>query len=414
MILVYLLITVMPMIRHPLWSDVFGDLTVVKYLGMLCMLYALIYLPVRNGPLRLLRTWQARFFVLFALLVIALFLVIGGDVAIEISPLMSFASFLMFFFITLTVVDSLHRLRMVLLMAIASVAYASLHVLREWQKYGDFAAGYRPGWVTGDPNYYSLSALLCVPIALYLLKTEQPRWERWLCIGSIVVTVLGLTLAASRGGFVGMVAASLFVVARAKRRFRSLVIVTAVILPLMVVAPSSPLTRIFNPDQFDIYSADHRMDLAAAGMRMFQSHLLTGIGPGNFKPMLERFADLDEQHIAHNTYVSVMAEMGVPGILLFAAVILATFVSLERVRRATLLRGPLLIGHTAEALQVCLVGFLAAAFFVTAENHRLFWLIIFISMVLPPLAEAARAETPVPGVRRVPRPIMPSTTAVRR
>jgi len=210
MILFYLLVTVMPMIRHPLWSDIVGDLTVIKYLGIACLVYAVFYLPSRATPPPIFATWQARFFVAFALLVIGLFLAYGDPLLpVEISPLMSFASFLVFLFVTLTLVDSLHRLRWVLLMAVGSVAYASLHVLREWQKYGDMAAGYRPGWVTGDPNYYSISALLCVPLAIYLLRTGQPAWERWFCIGSIVVTVLGLTLAASRGGFLGMAVGSI-------------------------------------------------------------------------------------------------------------------------------------------------------------------------------------------------------------
>ena len=395
MILFYLLVTVMPMIRHPLWTDIVGDLTVIKYLGIACLVYAVFYLPSRETPPPIFATWQARFFVAFALLVIGLFLAYGDPLLpFEISPLMSFASFLVFLFLTLTVVDSLHRLRWVLLMAVGSVAYASLHVLREWQKYGDMAAGYRPGWVTGDPNYYSISALLCVPLAIYLLRTEQPRWERWFCIGSIVVTVLGLTFAASRGGFVGMAVGAIVMAVHAKHRLRTLAIVLVATLPLMVIAPSSPLSRIFSPDIHDTYSADHRMALAAAGLEIFQLHPLTGVGPGNFKDFLQHVVELDEYHVAHNSYVEVMAEMGLPGILLFLAAIIATFVSLERVRRASASGDPPLIARTAEALEVGLAAFLAAAFFVSAEAHRLFWFMIFLSTVLPPLAERSRASAP--------------------
>ena len=73
--------------------------------------------------------------------------------------------------------DSLQRLRWVILMAIGSVAYASLHLIREWQKYGGMAAGYRPGWVVGDPNYYSISALLCIPMrrAIIAAGNTPPR-----------------------------------------------------------------------------------------------------------------------------------------------------------------------------------------------------------------------------------------------
>ncbi len=396
MILFYLLVTVMPMIRHPFWSDFVGDLTVIKYLGIACLIYALLYLPARATPLRLFATWQVRFFVAFSLLVIFLFIRYGDPLLpLEVSPLMSFASFLGFLFVTLTLVDSLQRLRWVLLMAIGSVAYASLHLLREWQKYGGMAAGYRPGWVVGDPNYYSISALLCVPIAIYLLRTKQPAWERYFGVGSVVVTVLALTLAASRGGLVGMAVGLLVMALHTRRRLKMLGVALVVTLPLMAVAPSSPLARILSPDRHDVYAAQHRADLAMAGLRMFQSHLLTGIGPGNFKPLLGAFVDLDEHHIAHNTFVEVMAETGVPGILLLLATIVATYVSLERIRRAPETNHEL-VRRTAEALEVGLAAFLAAGFFVSAEAHRLFWLIIFLSAALVPLALTA-PESPSPS-----------------
>jgi len=413
MILFYLLVTVMPMIRHPLWSQFVGDLTVIKYLGIACLIYAVLYLPARATSLRFFATWQIRFFVAFAVLVMILFVRYGDTLLpLEVSPLMSFASFLGFLFVTLTVVDSLQRLRWVLLMAIGSVAYASLHLLREWQKYGGMAAGYRPGWVVGDPNYYSVSALLCIPMAIYLLRTKQPRWERYFCIGSVVVTVLALTLAASRGGLVGMAVGLLVMALHTRRRVRMLAMALVVTLPLMVMAPSSPLSRILSPDQHDVYAAQHRADLAMAGLRMFRAHLLTGIGPGNFKPLLGQFIDLEEHNIAHNTFVEVMAETGLPGIVLFLATIVATYASLERIRRARETNHEL-VTRTAEALEVGLTAFLAAGFFVSAEAHRLFWLIIFLSAALVPLAvtatessslRAPAAHTPVAPAPRAPRP----------
>jgi O-antigen ligase len=292
-------------------------------------------------------------------------------------------------------------------MAIASVAYASLHVIREWQKYGDMAAGYRPGWITGDPNYYSLSALLCVPLAYYMLRTKPSVWERWFCIGTLIVTLLGLTLAASRGGFLGLAAAVLMMAFRSKHRLRALAIAGVVILPLLALAPSSPLARLLNPDRSDRESTEHRKILARAGLDLFWAHPLTGIGPGNFKAALAQTGELTEFNVAHNTYISVMAEMGIPGILLFTGVIIATFTSLARVRRMGRARGLVFATATAEALEVGLVGFLVAAYFLSAEMHRFFWLMVFMSMVLPPLVEPTQGRTTSPLGAHEPSPNTP-------
>src|SRR5688572_13131332 len=167
----YGLITVMPLIKHPLWAMVVGDLTMIKYLGACTLVAALVYLGARPTPLRMFDTPQALGFVCFAAWGIIAFLTMGPPYPFEMSALMSCISFLLLFFVTHVLVDSFGRLKMSLLVAVGSVAFASLYILREWQNMsGLYGAGYRPGWVTGDPNYYSVSALLCLPLAFYLLR----------------------------------------------------------------------------------------------------------------------------------------------------------------------------------------------------------------------------------------------------
>ncbi len=390
MIFFYLLISVMPMTRHPVWSGFVGEMTVIKYLGIICLGYALLYCFSRPSPPRFFETVQARFFVIFCLLAMTSYLLLAVPQPLEISPLMSYLSFLSLFFVTLVVVDSLDRLRYVLLVAIGSVGYASLHILREWQKYGGMGAGYRPGWVTGDPNYYSVSALLCLPLAFYLLRTDQPRWERWFCLGSIGLILVGLILAASRGALIGLTAASLLAVGRSQHRGRNFLLLLVVLLPLMAFAPSSPFSRLLSPDYSDHRSTERRVALLEEGLKMIQAQPLTGIGTGNFKAFSGTLAG-----VAHNTYVEVAAELGVPGITFFAAVLVLTITTLARVQRVTRNCGATLIYHAAEGIQTGLVGACVAIFFLSAETQKLFWLMIFVTMCLPSLAteELTRARS---------------------
>jgi O-antigen ligase len=329
------------------------------------------------------------------------YLLFGVALAFEVSPFMSWLSFAMLYVSTLVLVDSVKRLRWTLLFAIGSVAYGSLHAIREWQKYGGMSLGYRPGYVTGDPNYFTLSALLCLPIALYLLDNpRQPRWERRFCIASIVVTMIAVTLAASRGGFLGLTASALFLVWRSKQRRRNFVLVVAVILPLMVLTPSSPLQRLLSPNYHDEYAANERLLLAEAGLNMVKHHPWTGVGAGNFKMFVRQFGDVNEDHIAHNTYISLLAELGIPGFMAYMAVLVATFWSLERVRRRSMTEGPLLVHQIAMGMQAGLVAYLVAVYFVSAEAHKLYWLFVFLSIVLGDLQRRhGRRDTPVDAVR---------------
>ena len=391
MIFYYLLVSVMPLINHPLWSNFIGDLTLVKYVGVAALLYAIVSLPARRIQIPYLRTWQARSFLLLTALATVSFITKGADIPFAIHPYFSYLSFLMFFVVTLTVVDSQARLRMTFLVAIGSVAFASLHVIREWQKYGGMAAGYRPGWVTGDPNYFSISAVLCIPIAFYLLRTAQPTWERRFCQFSLAVMIFALTLAASRGGFLGFVTAAVYAIARAERsvRLRWSLILLLVLLPLSVVAPSSPLERFIAPNWYDEESAEVRKLLWTAGVNMMSAHPLDGVGLGSWKISLPAYSPATHEltHIAHNAYVQIGAEIGLPALVAFVLMIGATLLALERVRRAWKDKRDSFGFNVAAAMQTGLIGYCVAAFFVSGEYQKLFWLMIFLSVCLAAIVE---------------------------
>ena len=394
MIFFYLLVSVLPMVRHPLWSDFVGDLTIIKYLGLICLVYAVFRLPFRETPVRLFGTPQTRWFVAIALLGMTSFLAMGPDVPLELSPFMNYLSFLMFMFITLVVVDSENTLRWTMVTAAASIAYASAHTLREWQKYGGMASGHRPGWITGDPNYFSVSAVLMLPIVFYMIRPGQPRWERWFCGITLGMTLFATTLASSRGGMLAMVGILLLISLRSPRRTRMLVIGAALLVPLLVIAPSSPLQRILSPTNSDYEATDNRTRIWEGGMAMIRHHPITGIGVGNFKPFVGRFVDVtaDETTLAHNSYIQVAAELGVPGFLLYVAMFIATFRSLARTRRFVPQRDDL-IHRTSLGIEAGLVAFLIAVFFISAEYQKFFWLLIFLSAALEPIA-ALRATAP--------------------
>src|SRR5215472_13148255 len=119
MILFYFLVSMMPFSDPPLLHYLTGDAT-FKLLGALCGLYAAFYLSRRKVFPSYLATWQSRFIVLFYLIVVLSFLTKGRQ-TIGDSPLASCTCFMILGFVTLTVVDSLQRLRWVLISAAAAV-----------------------------------------------------------------------------------------------------------------------------------------------------------------------------------------------------------------------------------------------------------------------------------------------------
>ncbi len=93
------------------------------------------------------------------------------------------------------------------------------------------------------------------------------------------------------------------------------------------------------------------------GLKMIQAQPLTGIGTGNFKAFSGTLAG-----VAHNAYLEVAAELGVPGITFFAAVLVLTITTLARVQTVFRNCGATLIYHAAEGIQTGLVGACAIFF----------------------------------------------------
>jgi putative inorganic carbon (HCO3(-)) transporter len=338
------------------------------------------------------------------------------------------------FFITVVVVDSLDRLRGVVLVAIGSLGVASLYVLRDWQMFHNVYRDYRPGWVVGDPNYFSVSALLFLPMAYLMLKEKGRPWQWMYCVGCLILTVLALMVSASRGGFLGMTGAALFIILRSRARIRNMAVIIVGMILLTVLTPFSPWDRFANPTSGDTAAVDTRVALWHAGMRMVEAHPFLGVGLGNFRfeaPAYVNYAELPTveraDRVAHNSYVEIVAELGLPGLLTFAAILVSALFSTEGVRRRAARAGIEFLQQVALGSQAGIIGASIAIFFVSAHYLKLFWLAIFISVVLPALceqAEDAKAQESesaghpaTSGVRKLPQgakaPVLAEASARR-
>lgn len=398
MIFFYLLVSVMPLARHPLWSQFVGDLTLTKYVGIVCLVYALIHLANRRslptafaGPL-------LQWFGVFYLMMLISYLTKSDPSLWEMNPLLSYTSFLVLFFITATVVDSIPRLRSTMLVAIGSMAFASLYVIREWQKFHNLFPGFRPGWVVGDPNYFALSVVLCMPFAFYMFWEESHLPIRLFSLGCLLLMLTALTLSGSRGGFLGLVAASLFLIWRSRRRVRNLVLLTALAVPLFLVAPASPLLRLLHPAYQDVSAEDSRLELWRAGLRMIAQHPMTGIGLGNYKGVVTHYEadDKNLEKIAHNTYIELAAETGLPGLCAFLIILFCAFRNLERARHLASEHHAHFLELASQSIAAGLIGSLVAIFFLSAETQKLLWLMVLLSPCLRSLAiEAEDTKDPV-------------------
>lgn len=396
MLFYYFLIVVSPFVRHPLWAGhLAGNITFVKALGLLCCAYAVFYIVVRQRTPGLLSVPQTWMFAALALITVISYAVVGTADNLALSPIALYASQGANLFVTASVVDSGARLRNTLLVAIGALDYGSLHVLREWQHAG-FAVGYRPGYVLGDPNVFALSVLVFFPAVLYLLN-ERPLclWQRIFCLGSLPLILAAFVLCASRGAFLGLALALMLMVFRSRHRLFYLLLALMGI-AMMAALPTSPIRRLLEPSHSDQRSTNLRVTVWRAGLRMIQEHPLTGIGSGQFKKRVVGYEDRGEQAqlIAHNTYVELAAELGIPALLLFLGILGFSLYQLQRNYRKLRGGGDELLLRATMAVEAGLLGSTITIMTLTATSHKFLWLAIFLGITINRLAKEKNIPAP--------------------
>jgi O-antigen ligase len=400
-IIFYLLLLILPLTTHPLWTGAIAGVTPIKALGLIIAMYAAGYFFMRKEYPQPLSTWQGRLFLLLNAIGAISLVVRVSNPAVVANMMQIYISIDLLFFATVVLIDSQRRLRYVLLSMIASMSWASFYVLREWQVYHNVYPGLRPGGVSGDCNYFASSALITLPMAYYFWRASSRSWITILCLSSIGMSLMAMMLGASRGGFLGLLAGLLMIIWRSKAKIRNMIVIATTVGPIVFLMPSSPLQRLVHPDYADHLGADIRIMLWKAGWRMIQEHPLFGVGLGNFLGMTGVYVDRTMfygtatekmQGLACNSFLELTAELGIIGLTVFIGILVATYFSLDRVRRRTADGQPNLLNLAANSLQVSLVSFSVSIIFLSGQYLKVFWMLVFLSMCLPALEAQQRRE----------------------
>ncbi len=398
MILFYMLVLSIPLNNHWLLSGR-GEFTVFKGLGLACLPFALAHLAFRSAPLKL----NAIFPALAASFVIEMFSFFSHGGTLGQPVLTNRVSMLLLFFLIIALVDSISRLRRVILVMIGSVTITAVYVVRDWQ-FNRMYADYRPGGISGDANYFALCASACMLLSLQLVLSRPTRWEKRYLYGCLAITSVAFLMAASRGGFVGLAIGLLFLLFRSGKGVRAVLLIGLVIAPLLVLVPNTSIQRIFHPGTGDDEAVDARHITWLAGLRMIEAHPIGGVGLGQFRSLVlnyEATNDKPVRSLAHNTYIEVAAELGIPGLLAYLAFIWSGFRALSRAAR---FKEQPMLHEVAIGFQAAMIAVTVCATFVSASWFRFLWLVLLLPACLPtiegrlvrrvPVTDASEPKTP--------------------
>jgi O-antigen ligase len=267
----------------------------------------------------------------------------------------------------------------------------------------DASENIRATGTIGDPN--ELAAALLVGLALgagFALARGRSPMLRLAGLFAVPLCAAGIFLSLSRGGLLalgGLLVAGTVFAGRWRLAMTAilLAVVAGGVLYFTQLAPLPARERITT-----VNGGSGRSDLWTVGLRIVRAHPVGGIGVGNFQnaspnfvlqPGLIKRSDLifsAAPKVAHNTYLQVLAEMGVPGLLLFLALIGACAHCALRAARTWARRGEVTMEALARAVFLALVGMLVAYFFISQMYGKLLWVLLALG---PAMLAIARHES---------------------
>jgi putative inorganic carbon (HCO3(-)) transporter len=184
-----------------------------------------------------------------------------------------------------------------------------------------------------DPNIFGrFLALAMVALAMLLLYDRQPRVQLGVS-GVLVVLWVALVLSFSRASMVALLVGLAVLAAVKWRLTRALVVAAAVVVIGGAAVAISPTTFGLNQG-FNGVSAG-RGSVLSGGLRLFRDRPLWGFGSGSFQAAY-RAHHLSSGTLtaSHTTAVTISAEQGLIGELVYLALVLVAIVGLLRGARA--------------------------------------------------------------------------------
>lgn len=261
---------------------------------------------------------------------------------------------------------------------------------------------------SSDPNYLAAGIVPAIVLAAGLAATSRSLLARW-AIG-VAIAVLGIGLAAtqSRGGFLALLvaaAAALVLVRRYRLQILAGVALVAGCLALVLLTTPGAWDRVTSTDG----GGNGRTDLWTVAWRVGQEHPVTGVGISDFAAEAHRYVRrpgqiteasqiVDRPHVAHNTYLQVLTELGIVGLALFAALVLAFLTITYRASRDLAARGQPGLATLATSLFVAQLAFFVALIFISAGSDQRLWVLLALGVVLRGVA--ARTPDPLPAAAR--------------
>lgn len=255
------------------------------------------------------------------------------------------------------------------------------------------------GGTTYDPNDLALILVTTLPIAIMLgLSNPSFRWKV-ISLGGAAFNLIGIIATKSRGGFLGLIALGAFMLfvklpGISKKKVTLILVILALVFGTHIGTEyKERILTILEESTSDITAGAGRIAAWKRALEIARDHPILGVGPDAFIAAYGHYLETDKftgeisreefggmWQTAHNSFLLVLVELGVPGLLIFLAIITKAFLNFQKII-AKLANQDIYnnVRIQATTLKMALFGFLVCAFFLSQSYNVLLYVFYFLS-----------------------------------
>jgi O-antigen ligase len=248
-----------------------------------------------------------------------------------------------------------------------------------------------------DANDFATFVISALPFGLYFAQRRDRPIARLAAFAALAVLSAAFVRSGSRGGFLALLATSGFIVLRynaisVAARLSAVAVVALVLIGTASERYWGQMSTILSDADYNHTQESGRIQIWRRGVGYMLQYPVFGVGPNNFgtaEGTLSPFADRQQYGIGvrwnapHNSFIQAGAELGIPGLVLFAGMIGSAFAVLRRLSAAATAGGA--GGRTSElvhALTASLIGFVVGAFFLSLAYSEILYTLVAFTVAL--------------------------------
>jgi len=264
------------------------------------------------------------------------------------------------------------------------------------------------GIVWGPPRSYiegnnelALALVMLIPLMYYLYHTSTRRWIRYLLVFSMVSCGFSILGSHSRGAFLAILSAGLFLAIKSRRKLLTGVIVVVSLVGMIAVMPGAWFDRMESIQNYEQDgSSQARLYAWQTMWNLARDRPIVGGGFDTAAPVIyQRYAPdpTGPVYSSHSIYFQALSEHGFPGLFLFLAFGIAAWRSARRLS-VECAQSPGLewVPTLMRMIQVSLLGFAVGGMFLGLLHYDLpYYLATIIVLVGATVREQQKAQAAV-------------------